>query len=73
MVLKMYLFYVVPSVSAKVQLENINMILTSTSCIHLQKDDSLLEYISTKGTVTLLIFSTLSKINFPTFTGENLK
>jgi hypothetical protein len=44
MVLKtfMYLFYVVPAVSAKVQLENIIMILTSTSCIHLQKDDSFL-------------------------------
>jgi hypothetical protein len=38
----MYLLYPILAVDAKMLLENIMMILTSTSCIHLQKDDSFL-------------------------------
>jgi hypothetical protein len=39
---RLYLLYLVLAVGAKVQLKNIMMILTSTSCSHVQKDDSFL-------------------------------
>jgi hypothetical protein len=39
---RLYLLYLVLVVGAKVQLKNIMMILTSTSCSHVQKDDSFL-------------------------------
>jgi hypothetical protein len=53
----MYLLYPILAVDAKMLLENIMMILTSTSCIHVQKDDSFL--LGSSGSVQdiLIIFN----------------